>query len=783
MGTVIEWPLADPRSGFMGVEALRFLSSVARMLQVESERKRFAQAALRGASSPSSARRSSSVWSSSQGFSVPLSASHSARPPSPPASCVAATYSPPSASASSATSSCSLPACPPFHSGSADSLASQKPPLALHRFLLLFLRTSLPPSSAAPSGWPSSAFLHADPLLFTSLLALFSERSCEAPGAPVRRRGESTPRMASPKHDKEEAEGSASEAGRVEGRCVSPVRAHAPQAAGGEPAAAAELSFSARWNSQAETPAEGTGSFSSASILLLHPSASSTSRASFAPSDASSASPSPLSAVSRAADVPSAGALATSEARSPDSQETSALAARAAEASSPCYKLYVRGVSRSETAESLLARFSPFGVVVDFQMRGGFGFVTFAAREDAEAARRALHGAPSGCRETKRLEVHWAKTSSVAADVGGDAAPRGAKPGEAADGGGGDFGAHTKDARDTRRTEVEMEAGDTEPSALAAAGSSLSASSARISAKKHHGREPEEATLKETSQERQMLMRRLKYVTKFVRLIHGQDKLLSFLRIIARGDGASVLKEISESFAAAAATLHACQEYVGVDFRKICARVFVPGDGKVPRTAAAVCVQTPPSWKCTSIDPRIVGEGREEAFYGAPVGARIRCFRALSQDFVLRLPAAASPASGASAARESTSCSDAEAQPAAAAVAGAEGPRGEAASAQPAERDADGRELNGVEKEEDVEVVDLCVIVAVHSHAPLQEFFDRLRRAYARRSRHGFLCVSLPCCGSEGFLAQPPVGRFVDGAVLSKCREFVIYYSPSEDSL
>lgn len=78
----------------------------------------------------------------------------------------------------------------------------------------------------------------------------------------------------------------------------------------------------------------------------------------------------------------------------------------------PLLLLSVRGISRSEDEASLLACFSPFGKVLELTKKGGFAFVTFNSYEEGERARIELAGKTSGCREKRRLSIHWAKTSS-----------------------------------------------------------------------------------------------------------------------------------------------------------------------------------------------------------------------------------------------------------------------------------------------------------------------------------------------------------------------------------
>ncbi|EPR59125.1 hypothetical protein TGGT1_254835 [Toxoplasma gondii GT1] len=781
MTVLVEERPPGPQGGWLGLETLRFLSRVSRVLEVERQCRQLA----------------SSKNTRQDPFQSQTLAHASTRPSS------RSTSSTPSSSSSPSLSSTSSPSFASFSTSvtqaASEDVRKEAPkdlresPL-VERLLFLFMRASRPSMeghSSREASFISEAFAHADPLLFASLLSLVLEGGSARFPALFRNAELKETRVETPENDV------------------------------GLPSSPASQAF--------PSSPPSSSSFSSSS-----PSSSSSVLSSL-----------PLSQVSPGLHSPPADPSAPS-AVSP--------------ASLPCFKLYVRGVSRSEDASSLLARFRVFGEVSDFQFRGGYAFVTFAARGDAEAARAAIHGTPSGCREKKKFEVHWAKTSSVAGSEGlaarrgspdceskRDAATagstgraeiregkeaRGERQERAADEerGGEDARRNEEALSPTVRPRRERRVQEEEVVYAEPRGQRTGKDPAGSEERRRHGQTDEEkeredalvtrkdlqsqkrkteegveAKLQETAEERHLLMRRLKYVTRFVRLLHGQDKLLAFLRIVARGDGASVVKEISESFAAVAATLEACRTCVGEDFRKLRTRVFIPGDGKVPRTAAALCLHTPASWKCTSIDPRMVGEGNEAAFYGEYVAARIRCFRSLSQNFVLRLPSTQSardaptslspgrsrssprdPLPRRSFSEENRSDGDTGDREDTRDTGDRRGGGGSTAAAGTREEgleNAEGVEKQGgQEREEDYEEVDLCVLLAVHSHAPLQEFFERMQRAYANRSRCGFLCVSLPCCGSEGFLAGAPVVRFEDPAVLSHCREVLVYFSPSHAS-
>ncbi|PHJ16399.1 rna recognition motif (or rnp domain) protein, partial [Cystoisospora suis] len=241
--------------------------------------------------------------------------------------------------------------------------------------------------------------------------------------------------------------------------------------------------------------------------------------------------------------------------------------------------------------------------------------------------------------------------------------------------------------------------------------------------------------------------------------------------------------------------------FKSLDVRKCRVHVFIPGDGKVPRTAAAVCVHTPESWTCTSIDPRILGENEETRLYGDLAGRRIQCVRSFSQDFnFLSSPLLSSKKGTEKAAKkdtdedeeEVTSSSlvlqkDSSLQSSSSSFSSSSLSLSRGARETSVEAREEKEEENQKKEEEEEERmtgnVDLCVVLSVHSHAPLEDFFRRMQRVFdARRlCRYGYLCITLPCCGSEGYLtSQKAVRRFIDESILSECREILTYYaSPS----
>ncbi|CAM9209864.1 unnamed protein product, partial [Ectocarpus fasciculatus] len=63
------------------------------------------------------------------------------------------------------------------------------------------------------------------------------------------------------------------------------------------------------------------------------------------------------------------------------------------------------------------------------------------------------------------------------------------------------------------------------------------------------------------------------------------------------------------------------------------------------------------------------------------------------------------------------------------------------------------------------------IVIACHSHAPLQEFWDRLS--------HPKFCVSMPCCKAQwSHLTDTPLCEYEDYEVFSPKRLVKLYHSP-----
>lgn len=169
-------------------------------------------------------------------------------------------------------------------------------------------------------------------------------------------------------------------------------------------------------------------------------------------------------------------------------------------------------------------------------------------------------------------------------------------------------------------------------------------------------------------------------------------------------------------------------------------RVYCVGDGKYPLTAAAMAVHYP-EWECISIDPILeplpcVTDNKQPS--NRP---RLVQFSGLSQDY--RIPPI------------------------------------------PEIKDCDGRGEDGDE------FLYLDIVLACHSHAPLQEFWDRIVERHIQRRgpsdsssstsadihRHSALAITMACCANYSDLQQEPALVFEDFEVYSPKREIRIFHA------
>ena len=169
-------------------------------------------------------------------------------------------------------------------------------------------------------------------------------------------------------------------------------------------------------------------------------------------------------------------------------------------------------------------------------------------------------------------------------------------------------------------------------------------------------------------------------------------------------------KEISESFGATKALFDYDQKYQ-LNLRKGNKKVvvFVPGDGCKPYTSAALLLQTPQSWTCISIDPALKTNKTVTIDQNEP---RL-CIQPIAlEEMDLTEPSIAN-------------------------------------------------RLNEA---------DAIVVLAVHSHAPLQSFWSKLPANKLR------ICVSIPCCGDYGWLSTNDLKeKYIDYEIESQANTILVY--------
>lgn len=160
-------------------------------------------------------------------------------------------------------------------------------------------------------------------------------------------------------------------------------------------------------------------------------------------------------------------------------------------------------------------------------------------------------------------------------------------------------------------------------------------------------------------------------------------------------------------------------------------RVYCVGDGKYPITAAAMALNYPyPGWEFVSIDPLLDPIELNDHPHN------LVQFTGLSQDYILPdLPPVST-------------------------------------------QDDDDDDAQSSETEK-VEYVD--IVVACHSHAPLQEFWDRvLKRIHSNQNGGGgggcrAVAITMACCANYSDIIQPPNLVFDDYEVYSPKRQIRIY--------
>jgi hypothetical protein len=214
------------------------------------------------------------------------------------------------------------------------------------------------------------------------------------------------------------------------------------------------------------------------------------------------------------------------------------------------------------------------------------------------------------------------------------------------------------------------------------------------------------------------------YLTRMVALsrradIHHQDPLLTLLTTTALEKCQhKYAKEISEVMAMVDGVERGLKMAFGkspVEYVSSPVTVYVLGDGRLPLCAAALCLHFPISWCYYSIDPILESIDVTDLYQ-----FRFHQIPCMSQDFIIPL--------------QKKSCEEIA----------TDSRQDLRASSSP-----------------------LSIIVACHSHAPLQEFWDRISSPK--------LGVVMACCASFSKLSKQPLFEFDDFEVYSAKRHIQIF--------
>ena len=191
--------------------------------------------------------------------------------------------------------------------------------------------------------------------------------------------------------------------------------------------------------------------------------------------------------------------------------------------------------------------------------------------------------------------------------------------------------------------------------------------------------------------------------------VAGNDKLIRVLTLKRKNH----TKEICESFGCTRA-LFDFDRVQCLELRKGQKKVvaFVPGDGCRPYTACALLLQVPKTWTIISVDPAMNSEKALQLTKDQP---RLHCLGTTLESISL----------------DESPVSDA------------------------------------------LRHADVAVVLAVHSHAPLQSFWTKLSSLPIPK-----ICVSIPCCGDYGWLATKDLQyQYVDGEINSRGANTVLVYA------
>mmetsp|Transcript_8682 Transcript_8682/g.8802 ORF Transcript_8682/g.8802 Transcript_8682/m.8802 type:complete len:377 (+) Transcript_8682:218-1348(+) len=218
----------------------------------------------------------------------------------------------------------------------------------------------------------------------------------------------------------------------------------------------------------------------------------------------------------------------------------------------------------------------------------------------------------------------------------------------------------------------------------------------------------------------------------------SQSSLISILTNNQHGNKQA--KEISESMAMTEAVIK-LGELTHLNWSRTMANVFVLADGKTPYTSAALALFLPSFWHFWSIDPLLEVDTVDLGEYIS----RIHLIPTVSQSFYLPGSVAHTAervmdhntsldnSSNNHSITNNTSSSDEFVPPA-------------------------------------VPPPHINIIIACHSHAPLQEFWNRVKSPKC--------CVSMPCCGRDwSVLNDEPILVYDDYEVFSPKRKIYLYAS------
>jgi RNA recognition motif. (a.k.a. RRM, RBD, or RNP domain) len=193
--------------------------------------------------------------------------------------------------------------------------------------------------------------------------------------------------------------------------------------------------------------------------------------------------------------------------------------------------------------------------------------------------------------------------------------------------------------------------------------------------------------------------------------------------------------------------------------------VFVLADGVMPSTSITMCLFFP-TWSYTSIDPILDYDSSVLGFFAS----RITCVKALSENFII--------SSAREKASSSKSCCSESTEIDPTLLSTSDGLKDDVNC------DYSGHAVNYTEPlvrlsgSADSAILPSCplhggvlnIVIACHSHAPLQEFWDRVPCPKA--------CVSMPCCGkSWSNLDDTPLDVYDDFEVYSPKRRIHLYWN------